>query len=425
MSRPVLRVEHVSKCYRLGEINRRMLWEEWREKIFGRRPGDASAERSARSREHWALRDVSFEVRQGDVLAVMGGNGAGKSTLLKILSRITAPSSGRLLVAGRIASLLEVGTGFHPELTGRDNVFLNGTILGMTRREIERRFDEIVDFAGVERFIDTPVKRYSMGMRVRLAFAVAAHLEPEILLLDEVLAVGDAEFQKRCIGKIGNVARSGRTVLFVSHDAAAISVLCTRGVVLSQGRVVFEGTQTEAIRHYADSRAATGNDLRSCPGRSGTGELEVVGLHVRDGNGQEVAAVRSGEAVELGLVYERRRERELPRLAVQVFVSTYLGAPVFTQATWLAGETLGEPGPGGEVVLRISRLPLPPGHFRVGYRIYSEPQGRLDVIVDGVEAAVDLQVEGGCFFASGKLPSLQQGVCLVEGSWKMKHAARR
>jgi lipopolysaccharide transport system ATP-binding protein len=418
MSRVALRVERVSKRYRLGEINRRMLWEDLREKLLGRRV-TGSEPRSGNRREHWALQDVSFEVKQGDVLAVMGGNGAGKSTLLKILSRITAPTSGRLLVGGRIASLLEVGTGFHPELSGRDNVFLNGTILGMTRREIERRFEEIVDFSGVERFIDTPVKRYSMGMRVRLAFAVAAHLDPEILLIDEVLAVGDAEFQKRCIGKIGDVAQSGRTVLFVSHDAAAISALCTRGVVLSKGRVAFEGTQTEAIRHYADSRAAGGNDLRGCPGRSGSGEVEVVGLHVRDGNGQETVAVRSGDTVEFGLVYERRRERELPRMAVQIFVSTYLGAPVFTQATWLTGETLGEPGTGGEVVLRIPRLPLPPGHFRVGYRVYAGPQGRPDDLVDGVEAAVDLQVEGGPFFDSGKLPSLQQGVCLVEGEWRM------
>lgn len=418
MSRPVLRVEQISKRYVLGEINRRMLWEELRDKLFGRKPAPERSGRPGR-REHWALRDVSFEVREGDVLALMGGNGAGKSTLLKILSRITAPTSGRLLVQGRIASLLEVGTGFHPELTGRDNVFLNGTILGMTRREIDARFEEIVDFAGVERFLDTPVKRYSMGMRVRLAFAVAAHLEPEILLVDEVLAVGDAEFQKRCIGKIGDVAKSGRTVVFVSHDAAAISALCTRGVVLSQGRVVFEGNQNEAIRFYADSRSVGGNDLRGCPGRAGSGEIEVVGLHVRDGNGQEAAAVRSGDPVEFGLVYERRRERELPRMEVQVFVSTYLGAPVFSHATWLGGESLGEPGARGEVRLRIPRLPLPAGHFRVGYRIYASPQTRPDELVDGVESAVDLQVEGGRFFESGKLPPLEQGVCLVDAEWRM------
>jgi lipopolysaccharide transport system ATP-binding protein len=416
MSRPVLRVENVSKRYVLGEINRRMLWESWRDKFSGKRSVEAGTQNR---REHWALRDVSFEVKQGDVLAVMGGNGAGKSTLLKILSRITAPTSGRLLVQGRIASLLEVGTGFHPELTGRDNVFLNGTILGMTRRQIARRFDEIVDFAGVDRFIDTPVKRYSMGMRVRLAFAVAAYLDPEILMIDEVLAVGDAEFQKRCIGKIGDVAHSGRTVLFVSHDAAAIAALCTRGLVLSQGRTVFEGTQTEAIRFYAATRATAGNDLRGCPGRAGTGELQVVGLHVRDGNGQEAAAVRSGDAVEFGLVYERCRERELPRMAVQMVVTTYLGAPVFTQATWLTGAELGEPGESGEVVLRIPRLPLPSGHFRLGYRVYAGPQGRPDELVDGIESAVDLHVEGGDFFSTGKLPSLQQGVCLVEGQWRV------
>src|SRR5947207_8728426 len=191
--------------------------------------------------EVWALRGVSFEVKQGEILGIIGRNGAGKSTLLKILSRVTAPTSGEVRVKGRIASLLEVGTGFHPELTGRENVFLNGAILGMTKAEIRSKFDEIVDFAGVERYMDTPVKRYSSGMYVRLAFAVAAHLEPEILIVDEVLAVGDADFQKKCLGKIGDVAHGGRTVLFVSHNMNAITALCPKVIVLKQGRVIFNG----------------------------------------------------------------------------------------------------------------------------------------------------------------------------------------
>jgi lipopolysaccharide transport system ATP-binding protein len=189
----------------------------------------------------WALRDVSFQVEQGEVLGIIGRNGAGKSTLLKILSRVTAPTSGRVKVKGRIASLLEVGTGFHPELTGRENVYLNGAILGMTREEVTRKFDEIVDFAEVEKFIDTPVKRYSSGMYVRLAFAVAAHLDPEILLVDEVLAVGDAEFQKKCLGKMGDVAKEGRTVLFVSHNMAAVQRLCTKTAWVNRGNLVDSG----------------------------------------------------------------------------------------------------------------------------------------------------------------------------------------
>lgn len=200
--------------------------------------------------EFWALRNVSFEVRQGDRIGIIGRNGAGKSTLLKILSRITEPSSGRVTINGRVASLLEVGTGFHPELTGRENIYLNGAILGMSRREIQRKFDEIVDFAEVEKFLDTPVKRYSSGMYVRLAFAVAAHLEPEILVVDEVLAVGDAQFQKKCLGKMENVASEGRTVLFVSHNMAAVEQLCTNSIILTGGKIECYSETAEVIRKY-------------------------------------------------------------------------------------------------------------------------------------------------------------------------------
>lgn len=201
---------------------------------------------------HWALHDVSFEVPAGEVVGVVGRNGAGKSTLLKILSRITQPTTGEATIRGRVSSLLEVGTGFHPELTGRENVYMNGTILGMTKREIDRKFDQMVDFAGVERFLDTPIKRYSSGMQVRLAFSVAAHLDPDILIIDEVLAVGDAEFQKRCIGKMQEVAGGGRTVMFVSHNMSAIGQLCTSGILLSQGRVAAQGNLDSVVQAYMD-----------------------------------------------------------------------------------------------------------------------------------------------------------------------------
>jgi lipopolysaccharide transport system ATP-binding protein len=202
------------------------------------------------SEEFWALKDVSFEIKQGDRVGIIGRNGAGKSTLLKILSRITEPTTGRISIQGRVASLLEVGTGFHPELTGRENIYLNGAILGMSKAEIKRKFDEIVDFAEVEKFLDTPVKRYSSGMYVRLAFAVAAYLEPEILIVDEVLAVGDTKFQKKCLGKMGKVAQEGRTVLFVSHNMAAINTLCSRGIVLDKGKIVCVGNTNECISAY-------------------------------------------------------------------------------------------------------------------------------------------------------------------------------
>jgi len=208
---------------------------------------------------HWALNDVSFQVCDGDVLGIIGRNGAGKSTLLKVLSRITEPTRGKVKLEGRVSSLLEVGTGFHPDLSGRENVYLNGTILGMTKREIDRKFDEIVGFSGVERFLDTPIKRYSSGMKVRLAFAVAAHLEPEILIIDEVLAVGDAEFQKRCMGKMQDVAQGGRTVLFVSHSMAAIKSLCNKGLVMEAGRVAYDGPVDGAIAKYLEQLESVGS----------------------------------------------------------------------------------------------------------------------------------------------------------------------
>jgi lipopolysaccharide transport system ATP-binding protein len=249
----VLRVEGLSKSYRIGE---REPYKALRDVVAD---GLTAPLRLAKRRRRpkaeptnriWALADVSFDVRQGEVLGLIGRNGAGKSTLLKILSRITEPTEGQVTLRGRVGSLLEVGTGFHPELTGRENIFLNGTILGMRRAEILRRFDEIVEFAGVGRFLDTPVKRYSSGMQVRLAFAVAAHLEPEILLVDEVLAVGDAEFQEKCLGKMRDVTREGRTVVFVSHNLAAVRSLCSRALLLDQGRLVFDGQTDVAVGRY-------------------------------------------------------------------------------------------------------------------------------------------------------------------------------
>ncbi len=265
--RPIVRVEGLSKQYTLGA---RASHDTLRDSLMSalRSP----LRRARREGETlWALRDVSFEVAPGEVVGVVGRNGAGKSTLLKILSRITEPTSGRIELYGRIGSLLEVGTGFHPELTGRENIFLNGAILGMRRREIQAKFDEIVAFAEIERFMDTPVKRYSSGMYMRLAFAVAAHLEPEILLVDEVLAVGDAAFQKKCLGKMGEVAREGRTVLFVSHNMTAVNQLCTRAVLLSGGRLALEGRTQEVVAEYFRSGSDGGGervwaDPQSAPG---------------------------------------------------------------------------------------------------------------------------------------------------------------
>ncbi|MFN5318417.1 MAG: ABC transporter ATP-binding protein, partial [Bacteroidia bacterium] len=261
---PVIQVDNVSKVFRLGEVGASTLTEDLRaafRKISGKSaPEIAENDRtsSATTGNVWALQNIGFEVNRGEIVGLVGRNGAGKSTLLKILSRTTAPTSGEIRMKGKVASLLEVGTGFHPDLTGRDNIYLNGAILGMRRAEIKAKFDEIVEFAGVQRYIDTPVKRYSSGMYVRLAFAVAAHLDPEILIIDEVLAVGDAEFQAKCLGKMKDVADKGRTVLFVSHNMGAVADLCTRAILLQNGRLTMDGITDDVIRTYVKQNMNVG-----------------------------------------------------------------------------------------------------------------------------------------------------------------------
>jgi lipopolysaccharide transport system ATP-binding protein len=320
----VIKVEHVSKRYLLNQRRSgdglrhvlqdrlgapwRALKEQLKRETLKTETGSISASQhlnitaSSELEEFWALKDVSFEVKRGEVVGIIGRNGAGKSTLLKILSRITEPTSGQVEIDGRVASLLEVGTGFHPELTGRENIYLNGAILGMKRSEIRRKFDEIVAFAEVEKFLDTPVKRYSSGMYVRLAFAVAAHLEPEILVVDEVLAVGDSTFQKKCLGKMQDVAREdGRTILFVSHNMAAVSRLCQRAVHLVQGRVVAVGAAQTIVGSYL----AAATDLRGSWQRpSGSRLPEKVGIFaacVRDGSGGQVAVIPHGSPLTIEL----------------------------------------------------------------------------------------------------------------------------
>src|SRR5438445_706678 len=289
MSDVAIRVDGLGKQYQIG--GDRKPYKTIRESItdmvldpLRRLRAGLSADAVNGEKAFWALKDVSFQVKNGEAVGIIGRNGAGKSTLLKILSRITEPTEGEVEIAGRVGSLLEVGTGFHPELTGRENIYLNGAILGMTRPHIKRKFDKIVEFAGLNSFLDTPVKRYSSGMYVRLAFAVAAHLEPDILLVDEVLAVGDVAFQKKCLGKMGEVAGEGRTVLFVSHNMAVMQTLCRRGIVLDQGRVQFDGTIRDAVSLYLRNleRVMT-NDLRDRTDRSGWQEVKLAQVQIQGG----------------------------------------------------------------------------------------------------------------------------------------------
>lgn len=318
MANPAITVEGLSKRYRIGQR------EEAPNSLAGmvagalRRPA-ANLRRLRRLSKFgedrhepadiiWALRDVSFEIAQGEVVGIVGRNGAGKTTLLKVLSRITEPTAGRVTTRGRVSSLLEVGTGFHPELTGRDNVFLNGAILGMRRTEIDRKFDDIVAFSGVERFIDTPVKRYSSGMQVRLAFAVAAHLEPEILLVDEVLAVGDAEFQKRCLGKMEDVAQEGRTVLFVSHNLSAVNRLCPRAILLDAGTVVQAGTSAQVTTAYLHGAGVLDGQRTWSPDDApGSQELRLTSVTLANGHGSPTALASVEEPLELRIEYRVER----------------------------------------------------------------------------------------------------------------------
>lgn len=306
----VIEVRDLSKLYRLGEIGTGTISRDinqWWAKMRGKddpykKIGERNDRTSIGNSEYvWSLKDINFDVHQGDVLGIIGKNGAGKSTLLKILSRITAPTTGHIRTKGRIASLLEVGTGFHPDLTGRENIYLNGAIMGMRKAEVKKKFDDIVEFSGVARYIDTPVKRYSSGMYVRLAFAVAAHLEPEILIVDEVLAVGDAEFQKKCLGKMKDVTeKEGRTVLFVSHNMAAVKQLCTKGIVLRNGQLMFTGSELEAVNFYQKSGDLessfihTGN-IEAAPGND---NIRVLSFKVEPING-DVISISSGISFEL------------------------------------------------------------------------------------------------------------------------------
>jgi lipopolysaccharide transport system ATP-binding protein len=307
--------------------------------------------------DFWALKDVSFQIKQGEVVGIIGSNGAGKSTLLKILSRITVPSEGRIRIDGRIASLLEVGTGFHQELTGRENIFLNGAILGMTRAEIIRKFDEIVEFSGIEEFLDTPVKRYSSGMYVRLAFAVAAHLEPEILIVDEVLAVGDAAFQKKCLGKMGSFARSGRTVLFVSHNMEAIRTLCQRGIWLKDGRLHKDGKVDEIVEDYFNSIS---NESFSCENLDYG--LNIQNVTLKNDRGEESSQFRPGEDLIIEINYDAQKRLELPYVVLGV---QGINGSCFTANMLLDGCRPEVLAGTGKLACRFKSLPLFPQNYSV------------------------------------------------------------
>ena len=422
--KPVLEICDISKEYMLGEQrarktdNIRELLERTVKAPFGRMWRGNGQAAKVELRSFWALKNISFDINQGDVIGIIGRNGAGKSTLLKVLSRITSPTSGQVIVRGRLASLLEVGTGFHPELTGRENIFLNGAILGMRKVEISRHFDEIVAFAEVEQFLDTPVKHYSSGMYVRLAFAVAAHLNPEILVVDEVLAVGDVAFQKKCLGKMGEVSRGGRTVLFVSHNMAAIENLCSRAVVLHFGELQYDGTSKDAIQYYL-------NSLSSLSGTGNKVELDGVGVRVsRQGPFLKSLEFLTAddepliEGLPIGSRLKVKVRFDLPKATANFhlglgFNNNY-GQRIFTAHTKFEPNRWESECQGQQVVsCDIPSFTLMPGEYSV--KIWLEVNSSE---ADSIEEAAKFRVLESDFYGTGKVP--WNGTFVLDHHWHLE-----
>jgi len=418
MTETAIRMQLISKQYRLGAPQRH---DTLRDKFMYSLQSRYRRVDPSTARDFWALQDVSFEVTRGHVVGMIGRNGAGKSTLLKILARIVEPTSGTASLYGRVGSLLEVGTGFHAELSGRENIFLAGAILGLRKAEIDRLFDEIVAFAGVEQFLDTPVKRYSSGMYVRLAFAVAAHLDTEILLVDEVLAVGDAAFQKKCLGKMGQVARQdGRTVMLVSHNMAAIQNLCTEAVLLDGGRVVMYDQTAKVVSHYLERvvpAAVAESPLATRTDRSGNGRLRLTSFHIEDTTGARVGVVHSGMDVVFVLGFQCAAGERPKNVDIGFSLSSAEDQLLTVLYSSYVGQTFAPP-PSGEFRCVVRNFPFTGGRYGVGVR----------VLVDGDEAdwprdaAGFLDVEAGDFYGTGSKGFEGSTPLLLNGAWTVNEA---
>lgn len=421
MSKPIITVEKLTKRYRIG------MKEEIHDSIadaimslikspfrsFSKLKSLTSFKDEDSEDILWALKDVSFEVNKGEVLGIVGKNGAGKSTLLKLLSRITSPTEGSIDIKGRVASLLEVGTGFHPELTGRENVFLNGAVLGMRKKEVEEKFDEIVAFAGVKRFIDTPVKRYSSGMRVRLAFAVAAHLEPEILIIDEVLSVGDYEFQKKCLGKMHDVAGQGRTVLFVSHNLAAVKSLCTRALLLQKGEIIDDDTPDRIVDKYLKNTIGEiqTSNIAETKERNGSGLVRINDFYLRDENNNKIESAETGEYCKFVFKYKSQKQEKLSHFHLGFGIRNENDTRLTRMDMHDQGIIYKDIPPTGEVSCVIKKLPLERGKYIIGIVIYVD-----GIITDIVDHAAILNVKAGQYYKSGVVND--KGPIFIDHYWK-------
>ena len=423
---PIIEVVHLSKKFQLGTARSRE--DNFREALVhglraswqALRRGWSGSGNSSSTQWMWALHDVNFQVEQGDVVGIIGANGAGKSTLLKIFSRITDPTEGFVRLRGRVASLLEVGTGFHPDLTGRENVFLNGAMLGMTKAEIKSKFDEIIAFAELEKFLDTPVKHYSSGMYVRLGFAVAAHLDPEILIVDEVLSVGDISFQKKCLGKMGQFGQNGRTILFVSHNIAAVLNLCQRGIVLEQGRLAFDGDAKSAVEHYIGAASRLEHrsdshtiDLWNSSRRLPQYEPWLRKLEVFSGDGKPLAGEMAiGAPIQVHVEFQLREPTV--NFDVRVNFTDLYGQVIFAaRSSYEPKQNWGRRSGVQEFVCEIPELPLTSGEYHIETALVID-----DKCVDYVEDACRLKILGTDFYGTGKIPSL--GFLVHDQHWGLK-----
>jgi lipopolysaccharide transport system ATP-binding protein len=412
MSELAIRIQGLGKLYRLGaNPGKRTL----RESLTGmvtrpfRNARSKAAAVAKQNNDLWALRDVNFDVKPGEVIGLIGRSGAGKSTLLKILSRITDPTEGHAEIHGRVGSLLEVGTGFHPELTGRENIFLNGALLGMRRAEIVRKFDEIVAFSEMERFLETPVKRYSSGMYTRLAFAVAAHLEPEIMVVDEVLAVGDAAFQKKCLGKMGQVARQGRTVILVSHNMAAIQSLCTRAVLLHCGQVKDEGNVPHVVESYLQACLAVGSmPLHERKDRGGDRSATITSVRIE--NFDRDGLIHTGSRLKITMEYQSDSPVQHPRFFCAVCDTS--NVPIFLFDNDTVGQMQETLPAQGRVTLVTEAMNITAGRCYVNIAL-----SRGGVMADYVEHAAFFDVESADVLGTGKIPPREWSLCVMPHKW--------
>jgi lipopolysaccharide transport system ATP-binding protein len=422
MKNLAIQAENISKQYRLGQVGTGTLSHDlnrfW-SKIRGKEDpylkiGEIN-DRSVKGESEyvWSLREINFEIEQGDAVGIIGRNGAGKSTLLKLLSKVTQPTTGSFKVNGRIASLLEVGTGFNPEMSGRENIYLNGAILGMRRIEITRKLDEIIAFSGVERYIDTPVKRYSSGMYVRLAFAVAAHLESEILIVDEVLAVGDAEFQRKCLGKMNDVSKGeGRTVLFVSHNMASIQSLCQKGIILEKGQIIYKGEIESAIQNYILSTKEYFSDFQLSE-RKVSKDVYIKNVYFTNENDQKVELLVTGRSVKIIFEIFNSTDSIISNLDIGLGIFNLTDNMLLALKSNVVNKTYNFVSGLNKISCIIPKFPLTNGNYKYNINITGN-----NITYDWVKDAGYFEVENGLFYDTGKVPALLSQIVLIEHSWE-------